>query len=125
MIYARRLSEAGVRQAVKAGHTYVKLLGGAGPDLRFEARSGKRRAIMGDVLRGGDAAFTASVLNAAASAQPRTLYVVRDGQPFAQFPVTEAQTTVSFTSSGPGRYRLQLERGSLIEAVSSPIYVEP
>src|SRR5262249_32030218 len=73
MVYARRLSEHEIRRAVQDGHTYVKLLGPGGPDVRFEARAGKRRAIMGDTLRGGAADFTAQVLNAPASSQPRTL----------------------------------------------------
>jgi hypothetical protein len=81
--------------------------------------------MMGDVLKSGAANFTAEVLNADRSRQPRTLYVSKDGQPFAQVPVGEGTTTVSFASAGPGRYRLQLERGPLIEAVSSPIYLKP
>jgi hypothetical protein len=31
---------------------------------------------------------------------------------------------LEFASTGPGRYRLQLQRGTTIEAVSSPIYLE-
>jgi hypothetical protein len=128
VVHARRLSERAIRRAVKDGHTYVKLLGNAGPDRRFEAQSTTRptrRAMMGDVLRGEAAEFTVQVLGATASDQPRTLHVIRDGQPFEQFPITAETTSVRFASNGPGRYRLQLEVGPLIEAVSSPIYLEP
>src|SRR4029453_6957671 len=125
VVYARRLSEHEIRYAGRAGHTYVKLLGNAGPDVRLEARAGRQRAIMGDTLRGGAGEFTAQVLNAPASSQPRTLYVVKNGQPFREFPVTGSASTIVFPAHGPGRYRLQLERGRLIEAVSSPIYLEP
>jgi hypothetical protein len=125
VLYARRLSEHEIRRAVQEGHTYVKLLGNAGPDVRLEGRAGKRRAIMGDTLRGGVAEFTVQVLNASVSSQPRTLFVVKDGEPFRQFAVTAESATFAFAADGPGRYRLQLERGPLIEAVSSPIYLEP
>lgn len=128
VVYAKKLSEAGVRAGVKAGNTYVKLLGNAGPDLRFEARRGsgaKKTVIMGDALAGGTAEFIAQVLNTDRSVRARTLLVLKDGRPFAEFPVGVGTTTVTFSSGGPGRYRLQLERGPLIEAVSSPIYLKP
>jgi hypothetical protein len=125
VVYARRLSEREIRRAVLAGHTYVKLFGNAGPDLRLEARAGKRHAIMGDTVKGGAATFSAQVLNSAGSAAPRVLYVVKNGEPVAQFAVPDGSSTFGFAADGPGRYRLQLERGALIEAVSSPIYVEP
>jgi hypothetical protein len=38
--------------------------------------------------------------------------------------VTGDDFTTSFNSTGPGRYRLQLQRGTTIEGVTSPIYVE-
>lgn len=125
VVYARRLSEREVRRAVQDGHTYVKLFGNAGPDLRFEGQAGKRRGIMGDTLRGGAAQFTAQVLNATTPDRPRTLYVVKNGETVFELPVTSEAATFTFASTGPGRYRLQLERGTLIEAVSSPIYLEP
>jgi len=80
---------------------------------------------MGDTVRGGAATFSAQVLNAVSPASPRVLYVVKNGEPFAQFAVPDGASTFNFAADGPGRYRLQLERGTLVEAVSSPIYVEP
>ncbi len=55
VVRAEELSEAGVECGVEAGHTYAKVSGSGGPDMRFEARppgfSG-RPAIMGDTVRG-------------------------------------------------------------------------
>ena len=36
VVYADELSEQGIQRGVEAGHTYVKLWGNDGPDLRFE-----------------------------------------------------------------------------------------
>jgi hypothetical protein len=55
----------------------------------------------------------------------RTLLVHRDGDPFRSLPVTGADFTTTFEAPAPGRYRLQLQRGSAIDTVSSPIYLEP
>ena len=45
---------AGIRCAVKAGHTYAKIGGASGPDLRFTGRvpGARKRAIFGDAARG-------------------------------------------------------------------------
>jgi hypothetical protein len=127
VVYARRLSERGVRRAVQQGHTYVKLLGNAGPDLRFEAagRGGRRRAIMGDTMHGGFAQFTAQVLGVDPSDPPHTLRIVRDGVTIRSAAVTSDAFTLHFPSTGAGRYRLQLQRGNVVVAVSTPIWLEP
>jgi hypothetical protein len=127
VVYARRLSERGIRRAVQQGHTYVKLLGNAGPDLRFEAAGtgGRRRAIMGDRMRGGFAQFTAQVLGVQPSDPPHTLRIVRDGVTIRSEVVTSSQFTLRFPSTGPGRYRLQLQRGNVVVAVSTPIWLAP
>jgi hypothetical protein len=39
VVYARELSEQEIREGVRAGHTYVKLLGNEGPDLRASRRA--------------------------------------------------------------------------------------
>jgi hypothetical protein len=131
VVYADELSERGIQRGVEAGHTYVKVTGNGGPDLRLSGRArGSRRppAIMGDVVRGEPVDFTARVLGAGAAAgagaPARTLRVLKDGRPFRAVPVTGRDLTYRFSSAGPGRYRLQLERGTTIEALSSPIYVE-
>jgi len=84
---------------------------------------------MGDTVRSDDrVGFKASVLGAGSVTDPGgafQLLVIKDGVPFAAFPVTGDRFETTFQSDGPGRYRLQLQRGSTIEGVSSPIYVEP
>jgi hypothetical protein len=139
VVRADELSEEGIQRGVQAGHTYVKVYGGDGPDLRLEAvpeRGGARAAqaagpaIMGDTLKADGARFTARVLGGApgsiaARPDPLTLLVLRDGLPLRAAPVTSDDFELAFDAAQPGRYRLQVMRGSAIEAVSSPIYLEP
>lgn len=136
VVFAQKLSEQGIQEGVEDGHTYVKLYGNDGPDLRFEARRADGRgkhAIMGDTLRtSGPVEFTATVLGAAPLSgrdprkpDPYELVVLRDGVPLLAVPVVDDEFELPFTTRLPGRYRLQLQRGTTIEAVSSPIYVEP
>ncbi len=125
VVYARNLSEQAIREGVRAGHTYVKLLGNAGPDLRFEARNaGGARAIMGDTIVGSAAELSGRVIGVAADAPAHTLQILRDGDVVAEFPVTAADQSFSFAATAPARYRLQLMRGAVIVALTSPIYLE-
>ncbi|HEY8514804.1 MAG TPA: CehA/McbA family metallohydrolase [Candidatus Binatia bacterium] len=125
VVYARHLSEQGIRDGVRAGHTYVKLLGNDGPDLRFEARAtGGNRAIMGDTLYARSAELTARVFNLPEDAPPHTLYLVRNGKVVESFPVDAPDVTFTVRATGPARYRLQLQRGEVIVAVTSPIWLE-
>jgi hypothetical protein len=131
MVYADELSEAGIRRGVQRRHTYVKLTGGKGPDLRFTAdvRRKKKltRGMIGDTVRGNDAGFTARVLNGldASKPDPLVLTVSRDGVPVQTETVTSNNHVLSFNTTQNGRYRLQLQRGFVIEVVSSPIWFEP
>ena len=130
VVRARELSERGITAAVKAGHTYAKLLGSQGPDLRFSATAGGRRAIMGDTIRGGSRVrLRARVDGATATAVPGTrpysLVVQRDGVEVSRLPVTGERQTFRLTATGPGRWGLQLERGRLVVAVTTPIWVTP
>jgi len=123
VVRAEELSEDGVECGVEAGHTYAKVTGPGGPDLRFEGRPpgfAGSPAIMGDTLRGPAAAFKATVTGG----DGRTLLVYRDGDPFRTVPVAGNDFSTTFDAAGPGRYRLQLQRGSAIDTVSSPIYFE-
>jgi hypothetical protein len=124
VVYGRELSEDGIRCGVKARHTYVKVTGNAGPDLRFSARpwgNRRRRAILGDVIHGPGASFRVRVTGGSGS----TLLVVKDGAIAASVPITSADFVHRFEGSGSGRWRLQIMRGRLIETVSSPIWVVP
>ncbi len=133
MVFADELSEEGIQRGVEAGHTYVKVTGNDAPDLRFEARvpgSERAPAIMGDTLHANSVQFTARVLGAApgrrgaAEPDPFELLVIKDGKPMSAAPVTDDDFSLRFPATGPGRYRLQLQRSTTIDAVSSPIYVE-
>jgi hypothetical protein len=53
------------------------------------------------------------------------LHVLKDGAPFLSAPVVGDDFSLDFPEAGAGRYRLQLQRESAIEAVSSPIWIEP
>jgi hypothetical protein len=131
MVYADDLSEGGIRRGVQGRHTYVKLTGGSGPDVRLtaEVRRKKKviRGMIGDTVRGNEATFSARVLNGfdASKPAPLMLTVVKDGLPWRTETVTSDDHVLSFDATEHGRYRLQLERGSTIEAVSSPIWFEP
>jgi Calx-beta domain/RTX calcium-binding nonapeptide repeat (4 copies) len=138
VVFADELSESGIQEGVEAGHTYVKMWGPDGPDLRLEATvpgSGDPPAIVGDTVLADEVAFTATVknLNEAMGARPGAyaLHVVRNGLPFLSVPIPPGQDefTFPFDSVGPSRYRLQVDRtatgAASVEAVSSPIYHEP
>ena len=53
-VYAKQLSERGLKCAVKAGHTYAKIGGVSGPTLRFTGKvpGARKQAIFGDTARG-------------------------------------------------------------------------
>jgi hemolysin type calcium-binding protein len=142
VVRADELSEDAIREGVRQGHTYVKLWGNDGPDLRLEASTGRggsgarggETKIMGDTIRGESVTFEARVLNLdrARAARPGAyaLFVIRDGRPFdaAPIPQGEDEFTHRFESAGPGRYRLQVQRTATglgsIEAISTPIWHE-
>jgi hypothetical protein len=136
-VYAKELSERGIQEAIEAGHAYVKFFSADGPDLRFDAVAdenpgngkgkgkGRQKAMMGDKLKASSATFTAKVLGAAPSPEVRLLVVFKDGAPYQTVPVTSGEMVYEFTASEPGDYRLQLQRGSTIEALTNPITLQP
>ena len=124
VVRAEELSEPGIECGVEAGHTYVKVTGNAGPDLRLEARPPGHRgapAIFGDTVRAGRASFEARVLDGTG----RALLVIKDGRVLRSVGVRGRDFSYRFGDAGPGRYRLQLVRGAAVDTVSSPIYLEP
>lgn len=134
VVYAEELSERGIHDAILEGHAYVKFFSSDGPDLRFEAvpidkpGNGKGRgrvAIMGDKLKAAEAVFTARVMGVPTNGSPRTLVFLRDGSPVLAVPVQGGDFSFSTTFTDPGDYRLQLQRGSAIEALTNPINLEP
>ena len=136
VVRAPELSEAGIAEGVAEQHTYVKVWGMDGPDLRFEARAPgmSTPAIMGDTVPAAEATLTARVLGLdrarAARAGVYTLFVQRNGLPFIAVPIPPGdEFELEFPSlGGPARYSLLVERitvGASVEAVSSPIWVDP
>jgi hypothetical protein len=137
VVRANRLSERGIARGIRAGHTYVKVWGNDGADLRLEATptGGGPTAIMGDTLSATSADFTAQVLNLRRSMAARpgayVLFVYRDGDLYSTRAIVgnEDAFTWHFRAPTAGRYRLQLMRlvsgVASIEAVSSPIYLQP
>jgi hypothetical protein len=129
VVYAPELSESGIEAAIRAGHAYVKMFAPDGPDLRFEATAEGMAtpAIMGDRVAAPAVDLTATVTGAGPGpgSQPRTLLVMRDGEPTAAVPVTSDDFTHELEATEPGDYRLQLMRGTAIEALTNPITLEP
>ena len=123
VVHARELSEEGIQDGVEAGHAYAKLFGHESPDLRLTGRSGDRTAMMGDHLDADSASFEAQVIGGVSTLHPRTLLVMRDGTPIVSVPVVPPGGTFSFSfpSIGPGDYRIQVMRGTAIDALSNPI----
>jgi hypothetical protein len=124
VVFAKELSERGVKCAVQGRHTYVKPQGADGADVRLEARPFGpfwwQRAIIGDTVRARGAAFTARVTGG----EGRQLLIIRDGALVAGATIDSDDFRYTFTGRGPGRWRLQVMRGSFVDVVSSPIYVE-
>lgn len=132
VVYAEELSERGIHDAILEGHAYVKFFSSDGPDLRFEAvptdkpDNGKGRvAIMGDNLKASAATFTGRVMGVPPTGSPRTLVFLKDGAPVLTVPVQGSDFSFSTRFEEPGDYRLQLQRGSAIEALTNPINLEP
>jgi hypothetical protein len=129
--HADRLSERGIKRAVQNGHTYVKLTGNAGPDIRLTATARRHRkpAIFGDTLRGKSAGFTAQVIGGISRTLPANgpveLLIVKDGVAIQTVPVTSDDFAYPFAVTEHGRYRLQLQQGPFLQTISSPIYFEP
>jgi hypothetical protein len=111
VVRAKELSERGIRCAVKAGHTYAKIAGSKGPDLRFTGRVGRRTAIFGDRARGKKLALEARATG------PGVLQLVRNG-----VVVASGVRTLRRTVTKSGRYGLRLVRGQVTEAVGTPIW---
>lgn len=128
VVYAEELSERGIAEGVRAGHTYVKVWGAHGPDIRLEAldAAGKVVGIMGDTVA-GNPTLRAKVLGARKwedlNAEPLQMVVFRDRLPALVVPIVQDDQTVELPTLGTARYRIQIQRGTSIEAVSSPIWV--
>jgi hypothetical protein len=127
VVYAEALSEAAIAEGIRAGHTYVKLFGNDGPDLRLEASGDAGGAgIMGDALP-GPATLTATAFDVPANGVPHVLRLMRDGVEIDAAAIPAPGDTVEFRAEQPGRYRVQLEAAGesddRILALTTPVYV--
>jgi hypothetical protein len=113
VVRAKELSEKGLRCAVEAGHTYAKIGGSSGADLRFTGRvpGTRKRAIFGDSARGK------SMKLAAKATGGGVLQLLRDGSVIAT-----GSRSISRTVTDSGRYGLRLMDGQVTEAVGTPIW---
>jgi hypothetical protein len=126
VVRAKELSMRGIRCGVLRRHTYVKVPGASGPDLRFKAHPFAKQgwwktALVGDTVKAPGAGFTARVIGGSGD----QLLIVKDGVTIKTLPVTSDDFKYEFIQGGTGHWRLQVMNGSLIQAVSSPIWVEP
>jgi hypothetical protein len=105
----------------------VKVFGSAMPDLRLEATvpgGGAPAAIVGDTVKANAVDFSAEVSNVEAEDGALELVVLKDGEPVESVPVAAPGLVHAFSSTGPGRYRIELRRGVEILVLTSPIYVK-
>ena len=118
VVYADELSEAGIERAIQLGHAFVKIWASDGPDLRLDAVTDEGvKAMMGDPLAATKAKFTARVMNG----DGRRLIVLRDGEQLTSRNVGGDDFTYEFEGDRAGDYRLQLQRGTAIDALTNPI----
>jgi hypothetical protein len=64
------------------------------------------------------------VLNVPADEEPFTLLFLRDGEVVSSGPVAVPTSAHVLVATRPGRYRLQLQRGEEIHALTSPVYLK-
>jgi hypothetical protein len=129
VVHADDLSEQAITAGVKADHTYVKLFGNDGPDIRLAADvPGKPEAIIGDSVSGSSAKLVARVTNASESGRPGQwrLVLLRNGEPSQSVPFSGDGVEKTFSASGSARYALEVVRTNggvdFVEAYSSPIW---
>lgn len=134
VVRASELSKEAIVQGVKEAHTYVKLYGNDGPDIRVTAHSaGAPDAIIGDTLKGPKAKFDVTVTGAGpAATRPGTYEVdlLKNGASFDQATVSGDDFSKTFSARGTGRYSIEVLRSSAgpegtpprIEVYSSPVW---
>ena len=132
VVYADRLTKAAIEEGIRDDHTYVKVAGSDGPDIRLSGRSPEGSTVtIGDSLSGPVAILNARVLGAgpgAARPGAHQLRLLRDGAPIASVAVAGDEFAHTFEVTESGRYSLEVVRqasgGERIEVYSSPIWFE-
>jgi len=128
-VYAKELSPGAITQAVRAGHTYVKVFGPDSPDVLLTASTPEgRTGIPGDSIAGERLDLSVEVKGAASNSRPGEwrLSIVKDGIPVEEVPVTGDGFTHAWSTAESGRYSFKLTRKpaavDLLEAYSTPVW---
>lgn len=132
VVGATGLSRGAIVQGIRDDHTYVKLYGNDGPDIRVTARApGDVNRTLGDTLTGREAHFDVRALHAGASAARPGNYdlkLFRDGGEVGSVPITSDDFSNTFDAADAGRYSVEVIReepsGNRIEVYSSPVWFE-
>lgn len=129
VVYADQLSPAGITEAVKAGHTYVKVFGPSSPDVLLTATTPDgKTAIPGDEVTGERLNLAIEVNGAGSNPRPGSwkLEVLKDGIPVDEVAVTGDRFTHEHVTDETGRYSFRLTRKAvsveLLEAYSTPVW---
>ena len=132
VVHATQLSKAAIVDGIRNDHTYAKLYGSDGPDVRVTARSpGASDAIFGDTISGPSLTVEVEVLRAGPGAARPGAYdvqLLRDGAIVDQAKVTGDDFNTSFDQQQAGRYAIQAIRenpaANRIEVYSSPVWYQ-
>jgi hypothetical protein len=131
MVYARNLSGAAIKRAVKAGRVYVKTQGVVGPDLALVARDRgrpRKRAMIGESIAGRDIRIKARVrVLSTGDQRARTLLLQRDGVTVKSVELGpgDAGAKITYVPTQSGRYNLELIRPSgVIDGLTNPVRVK-
>jgi hypothetical protein len=128
VVYAPELSESGILAGVRAAHTYVKLFGNDGPDLRLDGHGDHGGdGIMGDTISGPGADLTATVFNLDPEAPTHTLRLMQNGVGVEAVDVDPPGGEHVFRAGTEGRYYVRLEQpdGTIVALTSELTVPEP
>ena len=129
VVHATELSTQAVIDAVKAGHTYVKLFGADAPDVDLSASTPEGgSAIPGDSITGSGLNISINVKGAMSAVRSGTytLKLIQDGIEIDSAQVTSDDFDYSKPVTESGRYSFELTRAqgsqTMIEAYSTPVW---
>jgi hypothetical protein len=123
VVYAEELSEQGVLDAIRAGHTYAKVKA-AGADLRFSVTGDEGGAgIMGDAIPDRSGTLRAEVLNVPEGEIAPLLRLYHDGLLVGDVPVPSGGIVQEWRAETPGVYRLEYLNLNGVQALTSSIQV--
>lgn len=121
VVYAEELSEQGILDGIRAGHTYAKVKA-AGADLRFSVTGDDGGAgIMGDAIPDLSGTLHAEVLNVPEGDPSPLLRLFRNGVAIAEAAVPPTGLVQEWPAETPGVYRLELSNALGVQALTSSI----